>query len=356
VLITAVVFSFSPFAFAVYTLDKPSAGQVIFIDANNELDYRASFPISALTGAFKEGDDLRLEFPAALLTLNDFFVPLGEWRGLVFSDERSLGGTDFDESGNYTGVLHDLLTLEKKDDASKLHADAEALGHIPFYVEISPYGKKVFANGEEVYGELSRACLDTLNSFFPIDRPDWSIYEKIRFELTMAADGSLSPVRAYLDFTNGIRSVTLNPHRTYPSSNMSFVPVSSGRALLSFSNSRGEELSKVYVRCYETEEGQLAAVSDCLECGQDLFGKLHYLPCGHYSCSPGFDESSHSVPQCQIAGHCSSENEHEKCRNCLEYTCIGGMHGIGYCKHEHNWVDLSAKSSQCVSCGYVYTR
>ena len=43
-LILAVFLSFSTGALAAYSLAKPSAGQVIFIEADNALDYEAAFP------------------------------------------------------------------------------------------------------------------------------------------------------------------------------------------------------------------------------------------------------------------------------------------------------------------------
>lgn len=346
------VFSvFSPFALAADTLSRPGEGQVVFTEANNNADYAADFPLSALTGAFRENDDLRLEFPAARLTLRGFFTPLGEWRSISFSDGGSLGGADFDEDGNCTARFHDMLTLDKRNHAGKTSAQLPTV-----QVQFGMYGNRALADGAELYGDLQRACFDAVGSIFPVERPNWGIYEAIRYELAVSGDGDIVPLRAYTDFVTGVRAATVNPQRVYLSDSFTLVPLSAGRALISFTNRQGDRLLDLELVCSEDANGALTVSSECPGCGGQQGCELHYALCGHYRCSETFADSEHAVPQCGIVGHCISENEHEKCRNCLGYTCSGGMHGIGYCKHEHNWVDLTAKTSQCVSCGYVYNR
>lgn len=352
----AVVFSrLSPLALAEYTLEKPSAGQVIFTEADNALDYRADFPLSALTGAFRDGDDLRLEFPAARLTLKGFFAPLGEWRRIEFSDGGSLGGVDFNENGQCTAQFHSVLIQKKSSQTDKKGTDTGELSSVPVQVWLSPYGNRAAVNGVDVFGESLNSCIAAVGSIFPADSPDWSIYRELMFELTMDADGKLSPERSYIEFINGVSAVTLNPQRVCPIACFRLAPLSVGRATVSFFNAQGDILTELQLRCYEDENGEVALSSECALCGENQAGELHYMLCGHSRCAEGFDESAHAVPQCNVAGHCISENEHEKCSNCLSFTCLGDGHGIGYCNHEHNWVAISLNSSRCASCGYVYT-
>lgn len=355
ILLAAIFSAFSPFALAMDTLSKPSEGQLIFTDAHNSLDYKADFSLSALTGAFREGDDLRLQFPAARLTLVGFFQPLGEWRSLVFSDGSSISGADFDSEGNYTGSFHSVLDQSKSGQSAKLNANPAAGADVAL-VRISPYGTEVFMGGEDVWGELRDACIQAAGQLFPLEKPDWNSIIELRFEFTMNSDGSLSPLRAYADFHDGISCKILNPQRVYLSGSLSMQAISEGRAVLDFSNRHGEELLSLDVLCLKDENGALHTQCVCPCCAQTLTDALHYLPCGHYSCSEGFDAAVHALAACQVAGHCISEEGHEKCSNCLEYICDGKDHGAGACEHVHNWMPISLVSSRCTSCGYVYTR
>lgn len=351
ILLVAVFSSFSPFAVAMDLLDKPSAGQVIFMEADNDLDYKADFPLSALTGAFRDGDDLRLEFPAARLTLKGFFTPMGEWRGIVFSDGSSIGGADFDDEGAYTGSFHSVLDKSKSGQSAKSDAKAPVVT-----VRISPYGTEVRAGNEETWGELRNTAIQAASLISPFERPDWNIILEQRFEFFLSKDGSLSPLRLYTDFADGISAELINPQRIYLSESLNLLPLSEGRATVIFSNRRGEMLLKEDVLCLKDESGTLYFECECAGCGGTQSGTLHYLPCGHFSCSEDFDAALHDVAPCQVAGHCVSESEHEKCSNCLEYICDGMAHGPGLCEHVHNWVAVTLVSSRCTGCGYVYTR
>jgi len=355
-LIIAVFCSFSPLAFAMDILDKPSAGQVIFIEADNDLDYKADFPVSALTGAFREDNDLRLEFPAARLTLKGFFVPRGEWRSLSFSDGGSIGGASFDEDGKFTGSFHSVLDLGKTGQGAKLDANSAQMETPTVVLSFSPYGTKVQQGAEEIWGEMRERTIEAVQLIYPVEKPDWSIVNEQRFEFFTDEDGSLSPLRSYTDFTDGIRAEIINPERVYLSGSLNLQPVSEGRASICFKNRLGNELLKLDVRCKKDTSGALHIISDCSGCKEELDGGLHYMPCGHYSCGEGFDPSVHGLAQCGTAGHCISEDGHEKCSNCLGFTCDGRAHGLGLCEHVHNWVATSLLSSRCTGCGYVYTR
>jgi len=356
ILLVAVFSSLSPFALAMEALEKPSAGQVIFMEANNDIDYKADFPLSALTGAFREGDDLRLEFPAARLTLKGFFTPLGEWRGIAFSDGGSIGGADFDDEGNFTGRFHSVLDKDKSDQSPKLEAKATGTEAATALVRVSPYGTQVIVDGEDTWGPMRDSCMQALELIFPVDKPDWNTVSEYRYEFLIDDDGSLSPLRSYTDFTDGISTQVIKPECVHLSGSLSMLPMSEGRAAISFLNRRGELLIKIDVLCRKDESGTLQLSCDCEGCGAVVDGTLHFLPCGHYSCSEDFDAAMHSIAPCQVAGHCASESEHEKCSNCLEYTCDGQAHGLGSCEHVHNWVAVTLLSSRCTGCGYVYTR
>ena len=352
ILLAAVFSSFSPFAFADYALDKPSAGQVIFMQADNDLDYTAAFPLSALTGAFREGEDLRLEFPAARLTLEGFFTRLGEWRSLSFSDGGSLGGADFDEEGRCTKSFHSVLDMEKRSDSPK----STGLGAESVTLRLSPYGTEVFVGDEVIWGELRERCIGAFAAVYPFEKPDWNSVLELRCQFLMGEDGSLEPVRFYSDFADGVSSEIINPARVCSASSLQLLPLSEGRAVVSFSNRLGERLLSADVLCRRDESSGLCVEYMCEGCGELQTGAFHYLSCGHYSCAEGFDPAGHDIAPCQVAGHCVSESEHEKCSNCQEYCCDGREHGPGFCEHVHNWVAVTLVSSRCTGCGYVYTR
>ena len=351
ILLAAVFSSFSPFASADYALDKPSAGQVIFMQADNDLDYTAAFPLSALTGAFREGEDLRLEFPAARLTLEGFFTRLGEWRSLSFSDGGSLGGADFDEEGRCTKSFHAVLGREKSGSAKSTGIGAQLLT-----LRLSPYGTEVFVGDEVIWGELRERCIGAFAAVYPFEKPDWNSVLELRCQFLMGEDGSLEPVRFYSDFADGVSSEIINPARVCSASSLQLLPLSEGRAVVSFSNRLGERLLSADVLCRRDESSGLCVEYMCEGCGELQTGAFHYLSCGHYSCAEGFDPAGHDIAPCQVAGHCVSESEHEKCSNCQEYCCDGREHGPGFCEHVHNWVAVTLVSSRCTGCGYVYTR
>ena len=351
-LILAVFLSFSPGALAGYSLAKPSAGQVIFIEADNALDYEAAFPLSALTGAFREGDDLRLEFPAARLTLKGFFSRLDEWRSISFAGGGSLGGADFDEEGRCTKSFHSVLDMEKRSDSPK----STGLGAESVTLRLSPYGTEVFVGDEVIWGELRERCIGAFAAVYPFEKPDWNSVLELRCQFLMGEDGSLEPVRFYSDFADGVSSEIINPARVCSVSSLQLLPLSEGRAVVSFSNRLGEKLMSADVLCRRDESGALTAECICDSCGKVQSGSFHYLSCGHYSCDEGFDPAGHGIAECQTAGHCMSQQGHDRCSNCQQFVCNGQTHGSGLCQHEHNWVATSRISSRCVSCGYVYTR
>lgn len=345
----------SPFAAAMELLEKPGAGQVIFTEADNSLDYRADFPLSALTGAFREGDDLRLEFPAARLTLRGFFAPLGEWRSISFSDGNSIGGADFDESGSYTGSFHNVLDKDKSGQSAKQDALAAGVVADVIWLRYSSYGIEVLYHGESIWGELRDSCMEAASLITPYGPPELRLISELKYEFLLK-DGGYTPVRAYTEFANGLSALTVNPACIYLADSGSIHPLSEGRAAVSYSNSYGDTLLTLELQCQRDESGALNVLCLCPNCGEDQGGTLHFQPCGHYSCADGFDAAGHGIAPCGVAGHCASEEGHEKCSNCHGYICDGKNHGIGACEHAHDWVPISLTSSRCASCGYVYTR
>ena len=347
-LCAALFLCLAPSVFASSLLPKPGEGQVIFLEADNDLEYRADFPLSAVTAAKWLGDDLYLQFPAAKMTLKGFFAPYGEWRRLHFSDGMSLGGADFDENGLFSGVFSHVTELGKAPDKES----APTVN--PIKVDLTQSGLNIVQDGQGLYGELRQRCVDITNMLTMNTSPDWQLMQSRCFEFYFGEDGDIVPAKTSVSYHDGIDVQCVNPQVVFISGSLSLVPIAEGRAILSYENRLGDELIRLNVRCAYDEAGQLKLHAPCESCGGNQEGQLHMLICGHYSCQAGFDMAGHEKAQCGIAGHCASEGEHGRCKNCLEPMCTGDGHGYGLCLHEHNWMPISAHSSQCVSCGYTY--
>lgn len=349
VMAVVLLLTLSPCAFAAEMLPRPGEGQVVFVEADNDVDYLADFPLSSLKSAGRMGDDLLIELPAARMILKGFFTRLGEWRSVEFSDGRSLGGADFDADGNFTGTFSTVDSLERRSTA--VRASSPVLT-----AEYTQYGIEVYDEGTAIHGEVKEACLELLNVLYPRGRPDWQKVESMYFDFVREPDGSLRPSRARVGFTNGLSVSSVNPAVVCIIDSLSLMPISVGRAVVSYENGLGKELFSLDVRCVADEQGALSVSSLCSGCGEMQGGQLHYLVCGHYSCQDNSEDSEHSPAVCGIAGHCSAEGEHTKCKNCLGPVCDGQSHGFGQCLHTHNWVPVSVYTSRCIVCNTEYTR
>lgn len=343
------LFMLSPCAFASELLTRPEEGQFVLVDADNHVDYRADFPLSALKSASRSGDDLLIELSAGRLLLCGFFKPMGEWRSVAFSDGKSLSGGDFDVDGLFLGSFSTVESLEKHS-SSPIRAASPLLT-----VEYSQYGIGVYDEGQAVYGELRDVCIEHVNKIYPPGKPDWQKLVKLYFEFVQETDGNLRPSRAKFAFTNGISVSAINPAAVCISDSLSLLPLSVGRSYISYENALGDELFSLNVRCGADEKGELYLSSSCSACGETQGELLHYLPCGHYSCAQEHNPEVHGEAACGYAGHCLSEGDHSKCKNCLEALCNGQSHGYGQCQHMHNWVPVSVYTSRCIVCNYEYT-
>lgn len=338
----------SPCAFASEILPRPEEGQIVFVEAENNVDYCADFPLYALKSAGRQGDNLLIELPAARILLRGFFRPLGEWRSLSFSDGKSIGGGDFDDDGRFTGTFSTADSMER-------HGTAVRAASPLLTVEYSQYGIEILQEGKAVYGELRDSCLELLDRIYPLGKPDWQKVYKLSFEFVVEPDGSLRPSRCKLSFVNGLTVSSVNCAVVCISDSLSLLPISVGRAELRYENAIGQELLRLNIRCASDESGRLYLSSVCPGCGETQGEQLHYQYCGHYSCQEGFSAEGHGGADCGYAGHCVSEGEHSKCKNCLEPMCNGQNHGFGQCLHVHNWTMVSIYTSRCVVCNYEYT-
>lgn len=345
----ALLFTLSPCAFARETLERPGEGQVIFVDADNDADYYADFPLSALKDARRTEDDLILELPAARLVLSGFFTRLGEWRSVDFSDSKSIGGADFDGAGMYTGRFSTAEQLEKSGGT------VSRAGTV-LTVMFSPYGTEVLCGENSVDYELRNACIEAAELIKPDGKPDWQKLYRLYFEIVRESDGSLRPVRAQAVFNDGLTVKAVNPSVVYISGSLSLLPLAQGRATVSYEDGQGAELFSLDVRCEADGQGGLSISSLCPHCQQEQGGQLHYLVCGHYSCQEGYEEAGHFPAECGTVGHCGAEGDHTKCKNCLDYMCNGQSHGVGQCLHAHSWMPITKYTSRCVVCNAEYTR
>lgn len=339
----------SPCAFAAEILPRPGEGQIVFVDADNDVDYRAAFPLSALKAASRSGDDLIIQLPTSRMMLKGFFSRLGEWRSVEFSDGKSLGGADFDADGNFTGLFSTTDSLER-------HSTAIRAASPVLTAEYTQYGIEVYDNGSAVHGEVKETCLELLKVLYPMERPDWQKIESMSFEFVQEPDGGLRPSRARVSFADGFTVRSVNPAAVCISDSLSLMPISVGRAVVSYENALGQELFSLGIRCDADAHNELSVSSVCSCCGETQGSELHYMACGHYRCQHGSENAEHSPAVCGIAGHCSSEGEHAKCKNCLGPMCDGQSHGFGQCLHTHNWVPVNMYTSRCIVCSAEYTR
>ena len=344
-----VLLALSPCAFARETLARPEEGQIIFVDADNDTQYYADFPLSSLKSVRRTEDDLLIELPAARLVLRGFFARLGEWRSIDFSDAKSIGGADFDEDGTYTGKFSTAGQFEKSGGT------VSRAGTV-LTVMFSPYGTEVLCGENAVDYELRNACIQTTELIKPVEKPDWQKLYRLYFEIVQESDGRLRPVRAEAVFNDGITVKVVNPSVVYISGSLSLMPLSEGRATVSYEAGKGAELFTLDVRCEADGNGGLSLSSVCPCCQGDQGGQLHYLMCGHYSCQDGYNEAGHFPAECGTVGHCGAEGDHSICKNCLAPVCSGGSHGYGQCIHVHNWMPITKYTSRCVVCNAEYTR
>lgn len=343
------IIGLAPCAFASELLARPGEGQVIFLDADNDLEYSVDFPLCALEEAMRDGDDLILILPAAKLVLRGFFRPLGEWRGLSFKEGVHIGGADFDDEGRFTGQYSTVDEVQKQ--GSPLPAVAPEL----ITARYTQYGIEILQGEHAVYGEVRDACMGQLAALSLVEKPDWQRVRSLFYEFALESDGALRPLRCYSQFNDGITVRCIKPQAVFLSGSLSLAPLSVGRASVSYENALGNVILALDVRCFVNESGQLQLSIPCDSCGGDQGGALHYCICGHHSCEENYDEAGHGIAECGIAGHCMSEAEHSRCKNCLEPVCNGQKHGYGQCTHVHNWMMMSIYTSRCVSCGYEYT-
>lgn len=339
----------SPCAFAREILARPEEGQIIFVDADNDTQYYADFPLSSLKSVQRIEDDLLIELPAARLVLRSFFSKLGEWRSISFSDAKSIGGADFDAEGMYTGKFS---TAEQFEKSGSTVSSAGTVMTVIF----SPYGTEVLCGEEAVGYELRSACIQAAELIKPVEKPDWQKLQRLYFEIVQESDGFLRPVRAKAVFNDGITVKAVNPSVVYISGSLSLLPLSAGRATVSYEDGQGTELFTLDVRCETDGQDGLSLSSLCPCCRSTQGRQLHYLLCGHYSCQDGYNEDEHFPAECGTVGHCGSEGDHSMCKNCLGPVCIGGSHGYGQCIHVHNWMPITKYTSRCVVCNAEYTR
>jgi len=169
--------------------------------------------------------------------------------------------------------------------------------------------------------------------------------------LTAVSGSSAVYKGGVISYTNGVKEHILGvPGELLESCGAVSAPVARAMA------EGVKKLLSADVLCRRDESGGLCVEYVCDSCGKAQSGSFHYLSCGHYSCDEGFDPAGHGIAECQTAGHCMSQQGHDRCSNCQQFVCNGQAHGSGLCQHEHNWVATSLISSRCVSCGYVYTR
>lgn len=355
-ILAAVLFLWlSPCVFAQTLLEKPGAGQLVFFEADNAAHYQADFPLCSVSLAYREQDDLVLQFPAAKLTLRGFFGPMGEWRSLSFTDDRSISGSSFDGDGNFTGSYSKGDSFKKSELGETKSAFGTSVFPSMAHVALSQSGSSVSLDGLIINGKAAEPYTQAVAELVAGRTLDWQKKNGETHRFMLRPDGSLKPMESIHEFSDGISVYVLNPHCLIPGESLCLSALCEGRAHLSFSNSAGEKLMELDVQCVQNENGTLVPRSLCPHCGHEQGEKLHLQLCGHFDCDGAWQAADHKLGECGLAGHCAEEGEHSKCVNCGRFVCDGQYHGIGVCEHVHNWVMQSIFSSRCSGCGMVYT-
>ena len=364
-IVLSLLLCLSPAAFAQTVLVKPSAGQMIYIPAANSEDYAADFYRSALTDAQRDGDDLCLFFPNARLVLRDFFSTRERNRRVVtFKDGSDIGAGNFDSDGQFTGTFSGGLEISRFGAAAKAGPEQDAP---TLSVTKNRSGTVISFGTQSVYGALRANLLAAMDGLIALGDEAQSRNIDLTVEFERGEDDSVTAVCEEITDSSGLTAVNIRPQTVWLTDTATLTAVSAGRSEISFVNGLGDVLEKLSVRVTAGEDGILSIQCECPSCGKNQGSALHMLPCGHYTCSPGFVSGEHSVPECGYAGHCVTDSkDHGLCKNCLKPLCNGTEHGFGVCLHEHSWVQQSYKApsaaadgesvSKCSTCGIIYSQ
>ncbi|MGI5977832.1 MAG: hypothetical protein ACOX68_09075 [Candidatus Limivicinus sp.] len=367
VLAVCLILALSPPASALGNVKKPGDWQIVNINTDESVEYSGDFYLSAADSVFRSGDDLCFTFSNSELTLKNLFAPGRRMRRFTFLDGEKISESDFDSDGQFTGEYFSGATEAKSGQKIKSgSSEGESAGTM-ICLSKTP-GAFECTRGEEVItGQLKTRCSDKFNELWGSNLMNWADISELKLNLLENPDGSITAVREYIKANNGFYMCCINPENVFFRSYTDFYPIKEGSTQLSLSNRLGDELIKFDLRVCKNSDGELVTDCPCPQCGKNQEGEFHFLPCGHFSCAPGFKPEEHGVPECGIAGHCiSSGTDHSMCKNCREPLCNGKEHGVGICPHVHTWVTLSfvrptATSegkivNKCATCGYVYTQ
>lgn len=365
-LLGAVIFALwlSPAACADCVLARPGEAKLIYAEAEDFEAYRGDFYPGAMTSVSRDGDDLRMEFDNSLIVLRGFFATRDERRAFTFADGTKISSADFDDNGRFTGALTNGYSVAKRGDTAKTMGAASSARELVTVTKRRGSTETRDANGAALYGVTRTNALAVTDARVALGC-DWGAVESMTFTLEIDDAGEMTLVREAVADTSGVVAYTTRPDTVHIADGATLVPVESGRASVHFENSQGETLQTLSVRVSD-DGGAVALECPCPECGENQRGALHLLPCGHYDCTVE-SAAGHAVPECGIAGHCTSDDgAHGKCSNCLQPLCTGGGHGVGVCQHAHTWRQQSYTPSTattpgqtvaiCVTCGITYTQ
>lgn len=351
-------------AFAVNEIEKPIPGQIINITCDGTEDWQGDFYLSALSELRREGNDLCLLFPAARIRLTDFFTE-NRRREFHFTGGESIGATDFDEEGRFTGTLSEALSFSRSKNDMKEAAWTDPSIIKTLKAEIRSSGTTVTLGDEALWGAERALVTDYIAILSGGMSPDWSKTDFITLEFESLGGDKLSLKSALLLSRDGLSVESNYCECIWLLSANKIAATAEGKGTLTFSNALGDRLCRMNFECSREENGTLQPRCLCPDCGEEQHGELHFMSCGHFSCTAG--DEDHGMPQCGIAGHCKSNSaEHHNCSNCRQPLCNGAEHGYGLCAHEHNWMTYARTpasasadgtiSNRCSSCGAEYTQ
>lgn len=140
------------------------------------------------------------------------------------------------------------------------------------------------AGGQAVYGALRANAVAAADELTALGC-DWARVESIQFDFEADTDGSVRCTRQTLTDADGLTAVNLRPETVYVADGCTLIPVSAGRAAVSFTNALGDSLQRLSIRVTDAG-GALTVECLCPECNEDQGSTLHMRACGHYACSP----------------------------------------------------------------------
>ena len=191
------------------------------------------------------------------------------------------------------------------------------------------------AGGARVSGKLQEKIFQKFYKLMQNVPVNWDKFDYAEYEVTVGDDGSVTFGKQTMGTVDGSSVVSDNAEIVIFETPKSFHAASSGETTITHFDFYGKELGASQVTVKAISTGARIISNICPKCGVDQGIGFHLMACGHYSCEVG--EVGHGTGSCGYPGHMNCDGkDHSICLNCLQPLC-SGEHGVGVCKHVHNW-------------------